>query len=116
MKENKKKVTEVVEVVTPVAKKEFPKIEDKSYEADAFVVDYRSAAERKARLAEMGRQIPKIEKHSGEARVIIEGHPYWVVVNFGHVFKGTRLHVLYLKDVNGEIYRRSITAVKPESK
>lgn len=113
--ENKSEV--VTEVVTEVsAKKEFAKIEDKSYEANAFVVDYRTAKERKAHLAEMGRKVPESEKNSGEARVIIEGHPYWVVVNFGHVFKGTRLRVVYLKDVNGEIYRRSITPIKPEAK
>lgn len=115
MKKNNKKVTEVVAEVPPVAK-EFAKINEKDYEANAFVVDYRTAAERKARLAEMGRQVPEIEKNSGEARVIIEGRPYWVVVNFGRVYKGTRLHVVYLKDEKGEIYRRSITAVKPESK
>ena len=97
-------------------KKEFAKIEDKTYEANAFVVDYRTAKERKARLAELGRKVPENEKNSGEARVIIEGRPYWVVVNFGRVYKGTRLHVVYLKDEHGEIYRRSITPIKPESK
>ena len=115
MKNTKKQVAEVVAEVAPVAK-EFAKINEKDYEANAFVVDYRTAAERKARLAEMGRQIPEIEKNSGEARVIIEGRPYWVVVNFGKVYRGTRLHVTYLKDDKGEIYRRSIVAIKPESK
>lgn len=109
MKDNK---TEVV----AETKKEFAKIADKSYEANAFVVDYRTAKERKAHLAELGRKVPEIEKNAGEARVIIEGHPYWVTLNFGRVYKGTRLKVVYLKDVNGEIYRHSITPLKPESK
>lgn len=104
--------TEVVEVV----KKEFAKIEDKTYEANAFVVDYRSAKERKAHLAEMGRKVPEDEKRSGEARVVIEGRLYWVTLNFGRVYKGTRLRVVYLKDEKGEIYRHSITPIKPESK
>lgn len=98
------------------ATKTFAKIADKEYEANAFVIDYRTAAERQARLTELGRKIPEIEKKSGEARVIIEGRPYWVAVNFGKVFKGTRLHVIYEKDENGEIYRQSITPMKPESK
>lgn len=99
-----------------VEKKEYAKIVDKTYEANAFVVDYRSAKERKARLAEMGRKVPEDEKNSGEARVLIEGRLYWVTLNFGHVFKGTRLHVVYLKDENGEICRRLITPIKPEAK
>lgn len=113
--ENKSKV--VTEVVTEVsAKKEFAKVVDKVYEANAYVIDYRTANERKARLAEMGRKVPEFEKNSGEARAIIEGRPYWVVVNFGRVYRGTRLHVTYLKDDKGEICRRSIVAIKPESK
>ena len=109
---NNQVVTEVVaEAVS--AKKEFAKIIDKSYEANAFVVDYRTAKERKARLAEMGRKVPENEKNSGEARVVIEGHLYWVTLNFGRVYKGARLHVVYLKDEKGEIYRHSITPIKP---
>lgn len=107
---------EVVEVVAEVAKKEFVKIVDKTYEANAFVVDYRSAKERKAHLAEMGRKVPENEKNSGEARIVIEGRLYWVTLNFGRVYKGTRLHVVYLKDEHGEIYRHSITPIKPEAK
>jgi predicted nucleotide-binding protein (sugar kinase/HSP70/actin superfamily) len=115
MKQNKSEV--VTEVVTEAsAKKEFAKIIDKSYEANAFVVDYKTAKERKAHLAELGRKVPEGEKRSGEARVIIEGRPYWVAVNFGHVFKGTRLKVVYLKDEKGEIWRKSITPIKPEAK
>ena len=115
MKNNNQVVTEVVtEVVS--AKKEFAKIIDKSYEANAFVVDYRTPKERKAHLAEMGRKVPESEKNSGEARVVIEGRLYWVTLNFGRVYKGTRLHVVYLKDEHGEIYRRSIVPIKPESK
>ena len=98
------------------ATKTFAKIADEQYEANAFVIDYRTAAERQARLSELGRKIPEIEKKSGEARVIIEGRPYWVAVNFGKVFKGTRLHVIYQKDENGDIFRQSITPIKPESK
>lgn len=116
MKTNKSEVVEVVANTTASAKKEFAKIEDKSYEANAFVVDYRSPKERKAHLAEMGRKVPEIEKNAGEARVVIEGRLYWVTLNFGRVYKGTRLKVVYLKDVNGEIYRRSITPIKPEAK
>ncbi len=114
MKQTKK--TEVVANTTAPVAKEFAKVVDKSYEANAFVVDYRSAKERKARLAEMGRKVPEDEKNSGEACVVIEGRFYWVTLKFGHVFKGTRLHVVYLKDEKGEICRRSITPIKPESK
>lgn len=116
MKKNNKQVAEVVANTTAPAKKEFAKIVDKTYEANAFVADYRSAKERKARLAEMGRKVPEDEKNSGEARVLIEGRLYWVTLNFGHVFKGTRLHVVYLKDEKGEIVRKLITPIKPESK
>jgi predicted nucleotide-binding protein (sugar kinase/HSP70/actin superfamily) len=116
MKKTNKKVAEVVEVTAPVAKEFAKVVDDKSYEANAFVVDYRSANERKARLAEMGRKVPESEKKSGEACVVIEGRFYWVTLKFGHVFKGTRLHVVYLKDEKGEICRRSITAVKPNNK
>lgn len=108
METNNQVVTEVV-----AAKKEFTKINDKTYEANAFVVDYRTAKERKAHLAEMGRKVPENEKNSGEARVVIEGRLYWVTLNFGRVYKGTRLHVVYLKDEKGEIYRHSITPIKP---
>lgn len=109
--------TETTNPTTSAAStKTFAKIADKEYEANAFVIDYRTAAERQARLNELGRKIPEIEKKSGEARVIIEGRPYWVAVNFGKVFKGTRLHVIYQKDENGDIFRQSITPIKPESK
>ncbi len=112
----KKTNNKVVEVVAPVAKKEFAKMEDKTYEANAFVVDYRTAKDRQARLAEMGRKVPENEKKSGEARVVIEGRFYWVTLNFGGVYKGTRLHVVYLKDEKGEICRKTITPIKPEAK
>lgn len=99
--------------VVVAEKKEFTKIAEKDYKANAFVIEYRNAKERKAHLAKLGRQVPANEKNWGEARIIIEGRPYWVALNFGGVYKGTRLPVVYLKDVNGEIYRRSITAIKP---
>lgn len=114
--ENKSKVVTEVVANTTAPAKEFAKVVDKVYEANAYVIDYRTANERKARLAEMGRKVPEFEKKSGEARAIIEGRPYWVVVNFGRVYRGTRLHVTYLKDDKGEICRRSIVAIKPESK
>ena len=113
---NTKNKSEVVAVNTTAPAKEFPKVLDKTYEAKAFVVEYRSAKERQARLAEMGRKVSEDEKKSGEARVVIEGRFYWVTLNFGGVYKGTRLHVVYLKDEKGEICRKTITAVKPNSK
>lgn len=112
---NTKNKSEVVANTTATAK-EYAKVVDKTYEANAFVADYRSAKERQARLAEMGRKVPEDEKNWGEARVLIEGRLYWVALNFGRVYKGTRLHVVYLKDEKGEIVRKLITPIKPESK
>ena len=83
---------------------------DNTLECNAYVVSYRTAAQRAAHLTELGRKVEDNEKKWGEARVVIEGRMYWVKLAFGKVFPGTRLHVTYLKDENGDIVRSTIVA------
>ena len=89
-------------------------IEDDVYEANAYVVAYRSP---KARIEALKQRRPDIvvtdeDLTKGEAKITLEGHFEWVKLNFGGVFPGTRLHVTYQKDKTGKIVRSTLIAHK----
>ena len=110
----KAEATPTAQTTNPTHAATRPEIVDKTYEARAYVIAYRSPKERAAALAARfpERKIPESESKKGEAQVVLEGHLEWVPLGFGGVYPGSRLHVKYVKDAEGKIFRRSIAAIK----
>lgn len=97
-----------------IAEKARTKIIDKTYIKKAYVLEYRDAERRCARLAEMGKTVSDEDKKLREVRVVIEGKPMWAKTKMGNIFPGSRIWASYLKDENGDVVKMSIVLSREE--
>lgn len=100
--------------ISEAAEKARTKIIDKTYIKKAYVLEYRDAERRCARLAEMGKTISDEDKKLREVRVVIEGKPMWAKTKMGNIFPGSRIWASYLKDENGDVVKMSIVLSREE--
>lgn len=97
-----------------IAEKARTRIVDKTYIKKAYVLEYRDAERRCARLAEMGKTVSDEDKKLREVRVVIEGKPMWAKTKMGNIFPGSRIWASYLKDENGDVVKMSIVLSREE--
>ena len=100
--------------ISETAEKARTKIIDKTYIKKAYVLEYRNAESRCARLAEMGKTVSDEDKKLREVRVVIEGKPMWAKTKMGNIFPGSRIWASYLKDENGDVVKMSIVLSREE--